>query len=443
MTSLLQSWLVKYKCNCSAWFPLCQMHYCRKCSKLGCPVCVIEEVDIVFCPNCLENVTNIDTQHRRFRCKTCYECPMCGHLLGVRSQGDQYHHHCNACRWSSKDLDIQENRTNEENWPELKNPLGEELGRVMDLMKGLSANERTERERKAQTTKRLSNLGILQNDRYGLQGAYNLRKKALQQIPETKEPLLLLSPSSQVPELDPSLLTEPIIDPGNVPNLSQSILHLITDKKGKLYPSHVKTNSRRTLRCVGCENIIYRGEFSPSEVKPKLQSLALDFFPEIRISRQVELVSGQNSAFFLAINNNTIHSLNVKLIGEKCENDEKCVDTSNCSLELFIPDKDKSETQIATTNNLEVETKPNENSNALAIEASNETCSRVLYVSKNRAGVCVECLPRIETNLTDCYALFSLSFTPKDAMSSTYTVEIKIFIGKALSSNKTLELKMP
>ena len=78
MTSLLQSWLVKYKCSCSAWFPLCQMHYCRKCLKLGCPVCVIEEVDIVFCPNCLENVTNIDTQHRRFRCRTCYECPMCG-----------------------------------------------------------------------------------------------------------------------------------------------------------------------------------------------------------------------------------------------------------------------------------------------------------------------------------------------------------------------------
>uniref|UniRef100_A0A914KIK3 Dynactin subunit 4 n=1 Tax=Meloidogyne incognita TaxID=6306 RepID=A0A914KIK3_MELIC len=440
MTSLLQSWLVKYKCNCSAWFPLCQMHYCRKCSRLGCPVCVIEEIDIVFCPNCLENVTNIDNQQRRFRCKNCYECPVCGHLLGIRSQGDQYHHHCNACKWTSKDLDIPENRTNEELWPELKNPLDKELGRISELIKELSKNEKSDRERKAQTTKRLSNLGILQNDRYGLQGAYNLRKKALEKIPETKEPLILLSPSADVPELDPSLLTEPI-DPGNVPNLSQSILHLITDKKGKLHPLHVKTNSRRILRCVECENIIYRGEFSPKDVKPKLQLLASDFFPEIRISRQVELVSGQNSVIFLAINNNTIYSFKVKLIGKKCENDGKCVDTSNCSLELLIPDKDNSETQLVEIKS-EGEPKFNENSNTpLAIEAPNETSSRVLYVSKNRAGVCVECLPQIETNLADCYALFSLSFTPTNGTFSTCTVEIKIFIGKALSNNKTLELK--
>jgi len=56
--------------------------------------------------------------------------------LGIRSQGDQYHHHCNACKWTSKDLDIPENRTNEELWPELKNPLDKELGRISELIKG-------------------------------------------------------------------------------------------------------------------------------------------------------------------------------------------------------------------------------------------------------------------------------------------------------------------
>ncbi|KAF7635110.1 hypothetical protein Mgra_00005551 [Meloidogyne graminicola] len=394
MTSILQTWLVKYKCSCFSWFPLCQLHYCQKCTKLGCPVCVLEEIDVVFCPNCF------DTQQRRFHCKNCYECPICGNLLSVRSQEDQYHHYCNACKWTSKDLEIPLNRTNEESWPEPINPLNEELGRVMDLMKDLSTTERTERERKVQTTKRLSNLGLLQNDRYGLHASYNSRKKALQKIPETKEPLILLAPSAQVPEFDPSLLTDPI-DPGNIPNLSQRISHLITDKKGQLYPLHVKTKTKRIFRCVGCENIIYRGESSPSEVRPKLQSLALDFFPEIRISRQVELFSNQNSVFFLVINNNTLKSLNIKLTGEKCENDVNCVDTSSCLLELFIPDKENSE----TSNNPAVVT-PNDTPHVLAIEASKD--SRVLYISKNKAGVCVECFPQNNTNMEDCYALFNL-----------------------------------
>lgn len=62
-----------------------------------------------------------------------------GNLLSVRSQEDQYHHYCNACKWTSKDLEIPLNRTNEESWPEPINPLNEELGRVMDLMKGLNS----------------------------------------------------------------------------------------------------------------------------------------------------------------------------------------------------------------------------------------------------------------------------------------------------------------
>lgn len=79
MTSLLQTWLVKYKCACSAWFPLCQLHFCRKCLSLKCSLCIMEEIDIVFCPNCLENITSAtDPQHKRFRCHTCHECPMCG-----------------------------------------------------------------------------------------------------------------------------------------------------------------------------------------------------------------------------------------------------------------------------------------------------------------------------------------------------------------------------
>ena len=81
MTSLLKVWLVKYQCSCSAWYPLCQLHFCRKCAKLKCPICVVEEMDTIFCPYCLENISQTEALQRRFRCQVCNECPMCGKLF--------------------------------------------------------------------------------------------------------------------------------------------------------------------------------------------------------------------------------------------------------------------------------------------------------------------------------------------------------------------------
>lgn len=52
----------------------------------------------------------------------------------------------------------------------------------------------------------------------------------------------------------------------------------------------------------------------------------MDSFPEIRISRPIHLLPGQSSAFFITITNNTLHTINLKLAGQKCENDVNCVD---------------------------------------------------------------------------------------------------------------------
>jgi hypothetical protein len=84
----------------------------------------------------------------------------------------------------------------------------------------------------------------------------------------------------------------------------------------------------------------------------------MDSFPEIRISRQVQLIPGQSSAFFLTITNNTSYTMELKLIGQKCDADAHFVDVSflhlsqmrntfknqasKFSMEMIIPSKDNS-----------------------------------------------------------------------------------------------------
>jgi hypothetical protein len=46
----------------------------------------------------------------------------------------------------------------------------------------------------------------------------------------------------------------------------------------------------------------------------------------VKISREVQLTPGHNSAFFLSITNNTAQQMEVKLTGLKCEEDASCVD---------------------------------------------------------------------------------------------------------------------
>lgn len=345
---------------------------------------------------------------------------MCANLLAVRSQADLYYLQCNACQWSSRELGIPDRATSNDPWPEEVNPLEEELGKVMNIMKGLSNYKRLERERKVQTTKRLSNLGILQNDRFALQNAYNLRKKFLNQRPETTETLSLLAPSADVPELDPSYF-DVETNAGNTVGLTQIITYPITGTNNQFYPFKVKMISRRALRCLGCETMLYKGELSPNVVKTRLQSFAIDFLPEIRISRNVQLTPGQKSAFFLTITNNTMNTLELKLRGRGPENGSNCMDVSSFSVEITIPCKD----QIS-----ESTTESNQISGDIG-DLNQVSC--ILSVFGNKAGVRVECIPPNGIILKHTYAWFNFSFNIKGCETpAACEGEVKIDLGSTI-----------
>lgn len=134
------------------------------------------------------------------------------------------------------------------------------------------------------------------------------------------------------------------IDPGRIPSLAQILAQPITGQNGELYQLKTRLVSRRTLRCLSCETIVYKAEYSPKVVKPRLKAIffivaiinwhdlsylkafAQDVFPDIKISREVTLTPGHISSIFLTILNNTTTSMDVKISGENVEDDPDCVD---------------------------------------------------------------------------------------------------------------------
>ena len=55
----------------------------------------------------------------------------------------------------------------------------------------------------------------------------------------------------------------------------------------------------------------------------------MDWFPDIRISREVMLEPKETFSFFLTVTNNSNAPMNVSLHGEFDEHDENCIDVRN------------------------------------------------------------------------------------------------------------------
>src|SRR5687768_5628995 len=64
-------------CSCGDSWPTDYLFSCIECKALHCPACVKEELDGLFCSNCLEYAHANDVY-----CPNCYLCPVCGGFWG-------------------------------------------------------------------------------------------------------------------------------------------------------------------------------------------------------------------------------------------------------------------------------------------------------------------------------------------------------------------------
>lgn len=114
------------------------LYFCEMCYELRCAECVAWEVSRCYCPHCLFEVPGTSVRAQRGRCaRSCFECPLCAHVLSIIGSDPPrrdvltapeasmpvppYYLSCTACRWDSLRL-------------KLAADTPAELGRVHDAM---------------------------------------------------------------------------------------------------------------------------------------------------------------------------------------------------------------------------------------------------------------------------------------------------------------------
>ncbi|KAM3723684.1 Dynactin subunit [Dirofilaria immitis] len=203
-------------------------------------------------------------------------------------------------------------------------------------MRNYAAIERADRERH-KYSKRRSNLGVVLSDRFGLQTMYNRRKAALAERTEKKFPVL--EPTDDIIPLDDSIFNEHEINLTNIATLMQEAKQPLANGRS-LLPIRTPLAGRHSVRCKQCDHSLCKGEYSPTSIKFKIQVLAENHVPDIRLSRQTVLIGNQWCPLFLTISNLSASLASVIIIPYKIE-DESYVKCDSPVIELSLPNRDE------------------------------------------------------------------------------------------------------
>ncbi|VDP14077.1 unnamed protein product [Onchocerca flexuosa] len=334
MTALFSIDQVKYECSCGEWESLSRLYFCRHCSEIRCMLCVSQEMDTSFCPSCLDNVSTGEARQKKNRCSNCYQCPICGVSAVIRASNETYHLSCNTCRWTTTDSNIPDS-TSSTTWPQYQLEDEQLLSAFLERMRNYAAVERADRERH-KYSKRRSNLGAVLSDRFGLQTMYNRRKAALAERTEKKFPTL--EPTDDIMPLDDSIFDEQEIDIGSIATLMQEAKQPLANGR-PLLPIRTPLAGRHSIRCKQCDHSLCKGEYSPTSIKFKIQVLAGNHVPDIRLSRRTALVSNQWCPLFLTVSNFSTSLARVVIIPYTNE-DESYVKCDSPVIELSVPNRD-------------------------------------------------------------------------------------------------------
>ncbi len=92
-------------------FPPEHLLYCEECQEIKCPRCVTEEINAVYCPDCLFESPRVMVRGEGNRCpRNCFHCPVCTSQMITASVGDPkdgpFILNCNYCMWNTLDVGI-------------------------------------------------------------------------------------------------------------------------------------------------------------------------------------------------------------------------------------------------------------------------------------------------------------------------------------------------
>lgn len=334
MAALLRMDRVLYQCECDDWWPLCNLYFCRHCSKIRCTSCSLNEIDSTFCPNCLENIPAGEARVKRNRCVNCNQCPICSMVLTTRAVGELCHLMCSTCRWSTRNSDTPD-QPSSINWPVYESTLDKELTEALERMRILAAAEKAQRDQVKLNKRKSYNMGTLLSDRYGLQAIYQKRKKTFEKpIPTT--PLHVAS--DEVPELDLSCLIDDnsLEDPVK-PSLESRLRQPLAGDR-PLRPVRMPLRARKAIRCKNCDHNLAKLEYGTSTIRYKIQYFARNFVPVIRLSREPEICEDESGSVLLTVANESNSKAEVILVADNTDGLLECLTPV---VELSLPSADE------------------------------------------------------------------------------------------------------
>ncbi|XP_023675328.1 dynactin subunit 4 isoform X1 [Paramormyrops kingsleyae] len=371
MASLLQPERVNYLVTGEKKIrsPLSSLYFCRYCSELRSLECVSHEVDSHYCPSCLENMPSAEAKLKKNRCANCFDCPCCMHTLSTRATNipaplpddpakttmkKAYYLACGFCRWTSRDVGMADKSVASGGWQEPENPHAQRIYKLIEYYQQLAQREKLERDRKKFARRRpymplaFSQHTIHVVEKYGLgtrlqrqrSGApiTSLAGLSLKEGEDQKE--IKIEPAQALDEVEP-LPEDCYTGPVNLPEvttLRQRLLQPDFQPAGAshMYPKHKHLLIKRSLRCRKCEHNLSKPEFNPTSIKFKIQLVAVNYIPDVRIMSIPNLRCMKESQVLLTLTNPVENVTHVTLLN--CEDGD--ADDINSTAKVVVPSKE-------------------------------------------------------------------------------------------------------
>lgn len=348
--------LVQYKCSCGNYSRLSGTYFCRHCMAMRCKTCVAYEVDSQYCQHCLEYIPTIDPKFQMNKCASCYQCPMCQHLLSTSvlsispspseqqvGQTDEVIRRtcqllCEFCHWSSETF-ITEGSRILNNIADVEIPNSERISELMSFYKAISQREKTDKKkrrfhaRSGNTMDLLKKYGIdntlspklfeslrartTYHDKSSPTAKYNLEPKGNEEAAiEAFKPAEARQPD-HIANLDTSYHYSPDFNIEAVSGIEQRLaqVELQPTKVSEIKPISKSLSVKRSLRCKKCERNLCRSEYSPVSIRFKIQSAAYYHVPEIRLRSEtypIRLKVNHENIIEFCVQNQTLSQVKLK-----------------------------------------------------------------------------------------------------------------------------------
>lgn len=230
-----------------------------------------------------------------------------------------YYMACSFCRWTTRDAGMSDQSVSNGGWQDEENPDVKRICTLLESYRSVAQREKAEKERK-KYVKRRSHAGF--QDKYGLTSVAmkwklqpamsSLSMKETEKVPVAPEPV---EPVTDFDPLLPEIFTEPVqlekvthlSHRLNAPEFQPTLTH-------DLRPIHKHLLVRRSLRCRKCEHNLSKPDFNPLSIKFKIQLIALNHIPELRIMAPATFTVNKETIVTFTLRNPSVFTTVVKLL---------------------------------------------------------------------------------------------------------------------------------